>query len=354
MSMALKSQDIVTTLEFSETYHDFGVFKEEAGRKTFDFIITNTGAHPLKIYNVTASCGCTTPEWTKQSIAPGGKGKVTAIYDPMNIPGVFKKTLTVYTNTTPASTTLIIKGEVTPREKTIEELCTYPMGSVRFQSNRLEFNYVKKTEKKEMGMEIFNPSPSAVKVEFEGLPSYLKLKVEPEILPPGKKGHIIGTFDATEIPQWGYVGNRVRIKLNGVLQENVSYILAANLIEDFSNLSVEDLANAPIFKLYSNTSYLGKIKESSQNDVEFKFTNEGKSDLIIRHINTTCGCTTVQQGNVGVGIKPGEASSIKAVFNSSGYKGKVTKTIYVYTNDPKNSEVVLMFNADVIQAEEMK
>jgi len=40
------------------------------------------------------------------------------------------------------------------------------------------------------------------------------------------------------------------------------------------------------------------------------------------------------------GIKPGESSSIKAVFNSGGYKGKVTKAIYVYTNDPKNSEVV--------------
>jgi hypothetical protein len=50
-----------------------------------------------------------------------------------------------------------------------------------------------------------------------------------------------------------------------------------------------------------------------------------------------------------VGIKPGESSSIKAVFNSGSYSGKVTKAIYVYTNDPKNSEVVLMLNADVEQ-----
>ena len=39
----------------------------------------------------------------------------------------------------------------------------------------------------------------------------------------------------------------------------------------------------------------------------------------------------------------------KAVFNSGGYKGKQTKAIYVYTNDPKNSEVVLMVSADVDQ-----
>ena len=71
--------------------------------------------------------------------------------------------------------------------------------------------------------------------------------------------------------------------------------------------------------------------------LSFKFKNEGKKDLVIRHVRATCGCTAVQQGNQGVGIKPGESSSIKATFNSGGYSGKVTKAIYVYTNDPKNS-----------------
>jgi hypothetical protein len=47
-------------------------------------------------------------------------------------------------------------------------------------------------------------------------------------------------------------------------------------------------------------------------------------------------------------IKPGESGSIKATFNSGSYKDKVIKTIYVYTNDPKNSEVVLYLNAEVI------
>jgi hypothetical protein len=38
------------------------------------------------------------------------------------------------------------------------------------------------------------------------------------------------------------------------------------------------------------------------------------------------------------------------MFNSGSYSGKVTKAIYVYTSDPKNSEVVLMLTADVEQA----
>ncbi|OFY82130.1 MAG: hypothetical protein A2V46_08130 [Bacteroidetes bacterium RBG_19FT_COMBO_42_7] len=347
VSMTLKSQYSITTLKFSETQHDFGVFREEAGRQTFNFIVTNTGNQPLVIQKVTASCGCTTPEWTRQPIASGGQGKVTAIYDPANRPGVFDKTLTVYTNTKPASTTLTIKGEVTPREKTVEELFTFPVGAVRFESNNLAFANVKKTELKNKEMQIINTSANPVKVEFDILPAHLKLKAEPVTLKPGQKGRVTGTYDAPKNSGWGYVNDMVKIKLNNVLQENVYYYVSANLVEDFSSLSKEDMANAPVFKLVTATANLGKIKGSSQYDVEFKFTNEGKRDLIIRHIRSTCGCTAVQQENQGVGIKPGESSSIKAVFNSGGYKGKVTKSIYVYTNDPKNSEAVLMLNAEV-------
>jgi hypothetical protein len=347
--MSAKSQVAATKMQLSATEHDFGTFKEEAGRQTFDFIITNTGTDPLVIQNVAASCGCTTPEWTKQPIPAGAKGKVTAIYDPKDRPGKFNKTLSVYTNTKPEVTVLVIKGEVIPHEKTVEELFTFAVGGVRFESNHLAFTNVKKTEKKMRVMQLINTSKEPVKVEFDALPSHLSLKSNPETLKPGQKGMIEGTYDATKNTGWGNVSDMVKIKLNGVLQENVFYYVSANLVEDFSSLSKEELENAPVFKLATTTVDLGKIKGATQNNVEFKFTNEGKRDLLIRFIRPTCGCTAVQQGNQGVGIKPGEASSIKAIFNSGSYSGKVTKAIYVYTNDPKNSEVVLMLNADVDQ-----
>jgi hypothetical protein len=340
-----------TKMQFAFTEHDFGTFKEEAGRQTFDFIVTNTGTDPLMIQNVVASCGCTTPEWTKQPIPAGGKGKVTAIYDPKDRPGQFNKTLSVYANTKPEVVVLVIKGEVTPHEKTVEELFTFPVGTsgVRFENQQLAFTNVKKTEKKIRVMNIVNTSAAPVKVEFDVLPAHLTLKANPETLKPGQKGLIEGGYDATKNPGWGNVNDLVKIKINGVIQENVYYYVSANLVEDFSSLSKEELANAPVFKVAASTFDLGKIKGSTQNNVEFKFTNEGKSDLIIRHIRATCGCTAIQQGNQGVGVKPGESSSIKAVFSPGTNPGKVTKAIYVYTNDPKNSEVVLMLSADVEQ-----
>ena len=349
VGFSTSAQVAETKMELSATEHDFGTFKEEAGRQSFDFIVTNVGTNPLVIQNVVASCGCTTPDWTRQPIAVGGKGKVTAMYDPKDRPGVFNKTLSVYTNAKPEVVVLVIKGEVTPREKTIEELFTFQVGAVRFESNHLAFTNVKKTEKKIRVMQLINTSAAPVKVEFDALPPHLTLVSNPETLKPGEKGIVEGTFDATKNPGWGNVSDMVKVKLDGVAQENVYYYVSANLVEDFSSLTAEEMEKAPVFKVASTTVELGKIKGATQNEVEFKFTNEGKSDLIIRHIRSTCGCTAVQQGNAGIGIKPGESSSIKAVFNSGSYNGKVTKAIYVYTNDPKNSEVVLMLNADVEQ-----
>jgi len=341
-------------MKLSEQDHNFGTFKEEAGPQSYDFIVTNTGNAPLVIQNIVASCGCTTPEWTRTPIPAGGNGKISAKYDPRDRPGQFNKTLSVYTNSKPEIVILVIKGEVVPREKTVEELFTFPVGSVRFESNHLAFTNIKKTEKKIRVMQLINTSAVPVKVEFDQLPAHLSLKANPETLKPGQKGIVEGTYDATKNAGWGNVSDMVKVKLNGVVQENVYYYISANLVEDFSSLSKEDLESAPVFKVDATTVDLGKMKGSTSKEVEFKFTNTGKKDLILRHVRSTCGCTAVQQGIAGAGIKPGQSSSIKAVFSSGGYKGNVTKAIYVYTNDPKNSEVVLMLKADVEQPEVAK
>lgn len=334
-------------LQLLTAEHDFGVFKESAGRQSFNFIVTNTGDSALVIQNVVPSCGCTTPEWTRSPIPPKGQGKITAIYDPAGRPGAFTKTLSVHSNSKPENVVLVIKGEVQPKEKTVEELYPFAAGPVRFESQVLSFLDIKKNEKKIRVMPIINTSDAAMKVEFDGYPQHLLLKSTPETLKPGQKGLVEGTYDAVKNPGvWGGTTDLAKIKLNGVVQNNIYLYISANLVEDFSGLSKEDLLNAPVFKIANNTIDIGTMPQATTRDIEFKFKNEGKRDLNIRFIKAGCGCTAVHQGSPV--IKPGEESSIKATFNSGGYSGKQTKAISVYTDDPKNPEVVLYFNVDVI------
>lgn len=90
--------------------HDFGKIKQGVP-VTHEFTFTNTGKTPLVITNVQASCGCTTPAWSKDPIPPGGQGFIKATYNAASI-GSFNKTVTVMANVENGFKQLSIKGEV--------------------------------------------------------------------------------------------------------------------------------------------------------------------------------------------------------------------------------------------------
>jgi len=216
LSMTFAGLAAQPKLNFASTRHNYGTIKEEAGKQEAVFHFTNTGDSVLVITRVQPSCGCTASDYTKSPVPPGGKGFVTAVFDPRGYNSRFAKSISVYSNAKPAVTVLIIEGEVTPREKTIEELFTFAVGPVRFQSNHLAFTTTKKTEKKIRVMPVINTSKEPATVEFEGLPAHLRLKVTPATLKPGEKGIIEGTYDARlNAGAWGNVNDLVRLKVNG-------------------------------------------------------------------------------------------------------------------------------------------
>ena len=95
-----------------EQTFDFGKIKEGDGKVSHTFVIDNTGDGPLVLTRVIASCGCTTPEWTKEPVAPGKSGDVKITYNPAGRPGAFVKTISIYSNGKKGSYILTIKGKV--------------------------------------------------------------------------------------------------------------------------------------------------------------------------------------------------------------------------------------------------
>lgn len=100
---------------FTNTAHDFGTIKEEDGNASYKFEFKNTGNAPVIITNVAASCGCTTPDWTKDPVLPGKTGFIMATFAAAGRPGPFQKSLTVMNNGKEGTIVLTIKGEVTPK-----------------------------------------------------------------------------------------------------------------------------------------------------------------------------------------------------------------------------------------------
>ena len=95
--------------QFKHTEHDFG--KIPQGKPVYySFEVVNTSDKPLKIDNVTASCGCTTPEWAKDDVAPGATAKIKVGFNAAT-EGHFEKYITVQYNGN-VQKQIKIKGDV--------------------------------------------------------------------------------------------------------------------------------------------------------------------------------------------------------------------------------------------------
>jgi Protein of unknown function (DUF1573) len=75
-----KAEDV---LKASTEKHDFGKIKQGVPVTTY-FDLTNTSDKPLVIENAWGSCGCTTPEWSKEPIAPKGTTRIKVGYNAAN------------------------------------------------------------------------------------------------------------------------------------------------------------------------------------------------------------------------------------------------------------------------------
>lgn len=105
-------------IEIAEKTYDFGTIKEEDGRVSHVFTFKNVNDGPITIKNVRASCGCTTPAWSREPIAPGAEAQITVTYNASGRPGSFHKSITVTLSngTEDFTQVLFIKGKVTPKQ----------------------------------------------------------------------------------------------------------------------------------------------------------------------------------------------------------------------------------------------
>ncbi|WP_439184444.1 DUF1573 domain-containing protein [Carboxylicivirga taeanensis] len=340
-----KAQHAKPNLVFEEVIHNFGEVKEDGGTKTYEFKFKNTGGQPLVVHNVKASCGCTTPQWTRQPIPPGGSGYVKAIFDPRNRPGNFNKTITVLSNASNATVVLRINGKVLPREMTTEDIYPRNMEVIRLETSHLAFTKMTPEQVKEEKIKIISTSDKPVKLGFLNVPAHIKISCEPEVLQPGQTGLIKASYDAKVKNDWGFVTDNIFIIFNDVRNYSNRLTVSASIEEDFSAWDANMMKNAPVATFTEKSWNFGQIKQGDVVKHQFVVKNSGKKELIIRKVKASCGCTAIKPAKTI--LAPGESTSIAAEFNSRGKNGRQTKTVRIVTNDPKNTTVTLMITGNV-------
>jgi len=273
------------TISFVATEHNFGTFKEEAGNQSHRYEFTNKGNDTLKVFSVKAACGCTTVDWTKSGIAPGSKGFVSITYDPRNRPGAFTKGVDVNSNDPDQpKITLVVKGDVTPRQRTVADDYPQKIGNLRMSSAQLVFQNMPNTAVQTDTMKMYNEWGQVMTFGFTKLPPYMTVVAVPEKLKPAQKGYLLISYDGAKRNDFGYVYDRFTFETNDSLQPEKQVAVSANIVEDFSSWTPEQMAKAPKIKVDNTTYDFGVSKEGVNVEHDYIVTNAGENDLFIRKV----------------------------------------------------------------------
>lgn len=101
----------IPKFDFEEITFDLGTI-QSGESVTHEFKFKNSGDKDLIISQAKGSCGCTTPEYPKNPIAPGEEGVIKVTFNSTGISGQITKNVTLIANTTPNTKVLTITGEV--------------------------------------------------------------------------------------------------------------------------------------------------------------------------------------------------------------------------------------------------
>ncbi len=333
------------TLTFSERIFDFGTIKATNGIVIHEFRFSNQGNGPLIIKDVKSSCGCTVVEWPKEPILPKKEGVIKASFDPRQQTGSVYKTIKITSNANAADLVIALKGVVIPTE-IVEEVYKFTIGDLRLQTIYASFGEVYKGSTGKYSIDVFNNSyDKPLTLSFRKLPAHIKAKVTPEVIEPQQQGSIVLFYESSVVNSWDFSVDRLELLINGVAPVNNRIHVTANIKEDFSGLTAEELLKAAHVSYSHHEFDFGVIHANQTVTHSFIITNTGKSDLVIRKVSASCGCTAVQP--MKTTIAPGDSTEIKAVFDARGRTGTQKKAITVITNDPKQARSLLWINAMV-------
>lgn len=334
-------------IQFKEETYDFGTIAEDGGPVTHEFVFTNSSTRPVKILTVQASCGCTTPGWSKDPVAPGKTGFIQASYNPKGRPGFFNKSLTVTTDLEASPIILQIKGQVSSEEKPKESDFEVANGSLRFKVSAFNMGKVYlKDEYVVRDFPVFNAGakPITFSPDFVS-PKYIRVDVEPKTLSPGAKGVVRISYNGKQKNQYGFQSDNVELHTDDEQNSVKSFSVYATLEDYFPMLSPEELAKAPLLRLNSYSLDFGRMKSKTSITREIPIINGGKKELEIRAVQSNCTCTTASLAKTT--LKPGEGTNLRITFNPQDRSGTQQKAVTIYSNDPKNPVQRFTFTAYV-------
>jgi len=333
----IQAQESDPKIQFDKMLHDFGTVQQNDPTETV-FAFTNVSDEPVKLTRVKASCGCTTPSYTQEAVAPGETGEINVKYNSARV-GAFNKSVSVYYDSVLQPIVLRIRGTVDKPAEAV--IYNHTVGGLAMDKIQADIPDLKRNQTYKNEFNIKNISP--VKINFTekfDKPEPFDVTISPTSLTPGQTATVTINTIGEKWGQGGEFSETITLYTDEAEQAAKSFTITGK-----AEPSAEEMATAPSIEFEKTAYDGGKAIEGEKITYAYKFTNTGKSDLKIESVKASCGCTaSAPKDEI---ISPGQASEIVATFNSQGRIGKQSKSITVRTNDPEQPVVKLYLTVEV-------
>ena len=337
------------SIKFDSDKWNFGKIAEDGGNVEHKFTFTNISSKPIVILDVTTSCGCTTPSYSRKPILSGEKGEIVVSIDPMNRAGHFSKVASVLTSASEQVINLAIEGTIEPRVKSIEEQYPFDIGEgIRLSSNFHAFAYIGRGESAEQTIGWINTSKNDVKINFiEEQSSGLFTLDYPKVMPANQRGELKLTYSIpAKSDKYGTMNDVFEIDVNGK-RSRTSFSSYAIAVDRYD--SANDDISAPIAELSKKFIKFGDVKYGREaTDATVTLANEGEKDLIIRSVEWQSKALTCSL-KAGDRIKKGQKVTLKLSLDTSECDyGVWVDRIKFITNDPAHPMQTMRVTAIIV------
>ncbi len=345
LGVSAQRQQNTSALQFVEKEWDFGRIEEAAGPVSHTFTFKNTSAQPVVIERVVTSCGCTTPQYSRQPVRPNSESTITITYDPDGRPGRFSREVSIISGGGKNRNTITIKGVVNPRPRSLADDYPYAFGhGLRGETSHQGFGYVAQGGTKSVTVDIANDSEAAVQLgyEWEARSGLLHVAM-PQTLGPQERGQVTLTYDLTTTEHYGELSDRVRLTINGQ-RATMALSASGTGIDKFpENLRGTKRASFGLSPSFHN---FGKVRRGDELTTTITIVNQGDADLVIRAVEPRKHLRTDLKAGTVVPAR-GEHKFQVELLVEDGEGGDLFGTLSIVANDPERPMREIRLSAEM-------
>ena len=204
----------------------------------------------------------------------------------------------------------------------------------------INFGNIYYPQKATQTIEIENIKKTEISLTVIECPEYIKLEIKPKMLAPGERGKIQVTFDSNFKDIFGSSKDKpmIRMEMGKQIQKG-SINIMAEVVEDFSKITAEELAVAPVIYFPEKSINIGEIEAKEIKSIEIDFENRGRSELMVHSVEINHIAFILTEFDKIV--EPGGKGKIKIETNPAYVAAALDVRVNVIANAPKSSKTIL-------------